>query len=198
MTKHNCFGALLIGLLMGFVSLTTAHADDSQTNSPIQLSGTPEVTYAKVSGNTQKFREDVGMEEGWNGGVENGTLHYDLNKDTTLDGEGRFIIDEHDYKFQLQLTKKDVWYARAGYTEYRDYYDNRGGFYAPFSPSSFRPGGWKECGPPWKPASPGCWRLPWASTSGVNSAALEGPHQRKRLPSASESPPPNSAAAALI
>ncbi len=98
----------------------------------------PEVTYAKVSGNPQKFREDLGIQPGWNGGVEDGTLHYDLSKDTTLDGEGRFIIDEHDYKFQLQLTKRDVGFVRAGYTEYREYYDSQGGFYGPFTPSSFR------------------------------------------------------------
>ncbi|MGA2605721.1 MAG: hypothetical protein ABSG14_16000, partial [Verrucomicrobiia bacterium] len=136
--KHTFFKALLVTLPMGLMTLTTVRADDSQTNSPIQLSGTPEVTYAKVSGNTQKFREDVGIKEGWNGGAEDGTLHYDFNKDTTLDGEGRFIIDEHDYKFQLQLTKRDFWFVRAGYTEYREYYDNQGGFYGPFTPSSFR------------------------------------------------------------
>jgi hypothetical protein len=136
--KHTFFKALLVTLPMGLMALTAVRGDDSQTNSPIQLSGTPEVTYAKVSGNTQKFREDMGIKEGWNGGVEDGTLHYDLNKDTTLDGEGRFIIDEHDYKFQLQLTKRDFWFVRAGYTEYREYYDNQGGFYGPFTPSSFR------------------------------------------------------------
>jgi hypothetical protein len=136
--KRTFFKALLVTLPMGLMTLTAVRADDSQTNSPIQLSGTPEVTYAKVSGNTQKFREDVGIKEGWNGGAEDGTLHYDLNKDTTLDGEGRFIIDEHDYKFQLQLTKRDFGFVRAGYTEYRDYYDNQGGFYGRFTSSSFR------------------------------------------------------------
>ena len=113
------------------MAVPVVRADDPQTNSPIQLSGTPEVTYAHVTGNTQKFREDVGIKQGWNGGVENGTLHYDLNKDTTLDGEGRFIIDEHDYKFQLQLTKRDVYFVRAGYTEYREYYDNQGRLLCP-------------------------------------------------------------------
>jgi len=130
--------AFLISLLIGPAGLTTVRADSSQTNSPIQLTGTPEVTYAKVSGNVQKFREDVGVEPGWNGGVEDATLHYDFNKDTTLDGEGRFIIDEHDYKLQLQLTKRDVGFVRAGYTEWREYYDSQGGFYGPFTPSSFR------------------------------------------------------------
>jgi hypothetical protein len=137
-TKHTLLKALLVALPTALMALSAVRADDSQTNSPIQLSGTPEVTYAKVSGNAQKFREDLGIQPGWNGGVENGTLHYDLGKDTTLDGEGRFIIDEHDYKFQLQLTKKDVGYVRAGYTEYREYYDSQGGFYGPFTPSSFR------------------------------------------------------------
>ena len=138
MMKHVFVNALLISLPMGLVTLPVAHANDSQTNSPIQVSGTPEVTYAKVSGNKQKFREDVGIKEGWNGGVEEGTLHYDINKDTTLDGEARFIIDEHDYKFQLQLKKQDVGFVRAGYTEYREYYDNQGGFYGSFTPPSLR------------------------------------------------------------
>ena len=136
--EHTFFKALLVTLMLGLMTLATARGDDSPTNSPIQLSGTPEVTYAKVSGNTQKFREDLGIQPGWNGGVEDGTLHYDLNKDTTLDGEGRFIIDEHDYKFQLQLTKRDFGFVRAGFTEYREYYDGQGGFYGPFTPSSFR------------------------------------------------------------
>jgi hypothetical protein len=136
--KQTLFKMLLVALPMGLVTLTAVRADDSPTNSPIQLSVTPEVTYAKVSGNTQKFREDVGIKQGWNGGVEDATLHDDLNKDTTLDGEGRFIIDEHDYKLQLQLTKKDFGFVRVGYTQYRDYYDDQGGFYGPFTPASFR------------------------------------------------------------
>ncbi|HVM60975.1 MAG TPA: hypothetical protein VMV72_08915 [Verrucomicrobiae bacterium] len=134
------FKGVLVSLAVGWATLGAVRADDSQTNSPIQVSGTPEVTYAKVSGNKQKFREDVGIKEGWNGGVEEGTLHYNLGKNTTLDGEGRFIIDEHDYKFQLQLTKQDVGYVRAGYTEYREYYDNQGGFYGPFTPQSLHLG----------------------------------------------------------
>ena len=106
MMKPIFFKALLTTLLLVLVTLTNVEAGDSQTNSPIQVTGTPELTYAKVSGNTQKFREDVGIKEGWNGGFEEATMHYDLGKGLTLDGEGRFIIDEHDYKIQLQLRKQ--------------------------------------------------------------------------------------------
>ena len=80
----------------------------------------------------------LGSRDGWTGGIEDATLHQDINKDTTLDGEGRFILDDHDYKLQLQITKKDVAFVRGGFTEYREYYDNEGGFFRPFTPSSFK------------------------------------------------------------
>jgi len=74
--KHPFLKALLAASLMGLMALSGARADNSQTNSPIQLTGTPEVTFANVSCNTQKFRVYVGIKEVWNGVVENGTLHY--------------------------------------------------------------------------------------------------------------------------
>jgi hypothetical protein len=136
--KYVSFNVLLVSLAAGLVLPAVGHADNVNTNSTLDVSVTPEATFAKVSGNTQKFREDVGMKEGWSGGMENATLHYDINKDTTVDGEGRFIFDEHDYKLQLQVTKKDFGFVRAGFTEYREYYDNEGGFFRPFTPSSFK------------------------------------------------------------
>ena len=117
---------LLVTLPMGIARLGTVRADEPATNSTLEVSVTPEATYAKVSGNTQKFREDVGIRDGWTGGIEDATLHADINKDTTLDGEGRFILDDHDYKLQLQVTKKDFGFVRGGFTEYREYYNNTG------------------------------------------------------------------------
>src|ERR1019366_3683003 len=111
---------LLATLSMGVASLETTRAADPATNSTLEVSVTPEATFTKVSGNTQKFREDVGIRDGWTGGIEDMTLHEDISKDITLDGEGRFILDDHDYKLQLQLTKKDVGFVRAGFTEYRE------------------------------------------------------------------------------
>ncbi len=137
-TKRIFLRLLLVTLPIGIAGIGTARADEPATNSTLQVSVTPEATYAKVSGNTQKFREDVGIKDGWTGGIEDATLHADINKDTTLDGEGRFILDDHDYKLQLQLTKKDFGFVRAGFTEYREYYNNTGGFFRPFTPSSFK------------------------------------------------------------
>jgi hypothetical protein len=136
--KYSSYKVLTVSLAAGLMLSTVGRAGDVNTNSTLDVSVTPEATYAKVSGNAQKFREDVGIRNGWSGGIEDATLHEDLGKDTTLDGEGRFILDDHDYKLRLQLTKKDVGFVRGGFTEYREYYDNEGGFFHPFTPSSFQ------------------------------------------------------------
>jgi len=136
--KPNSLKLLLISLATALALPAMGRADDVNTNSTLDVSVTPEATYARVSGNAQKFREDVGIRDGWTGGIEDATLHEDISKDTTLDGEGRFILDDHDYKLQLQLTKKDFGFVRGGFTEYREYYDNEGGFFRPFTPSSFK------------------------------------------------------------
>ena len=129
---------LLAALLAGGWMAASVRADQASTNSTVDVSVTPGATYARVTGNTQKFREDVGIRDGWTGGIEDARLHDVIAKDLTLDAEGRFILDDHDYKLQLQLTKKDVGFVRAGFTQYRDYFNNEGGFYRPFSPSSLR------------------------------------------------------------
>src|ERR1017187_1249613 len=136
--KRIFFRMLLATLTMGIAGLGTTRAADPATNSTLEVSVTPEGTYVTVSGNKQKFREDVGIRDGWTGGIEDATLHEDISKDITLDGEGRFILDDHDYKLQLQLAKKDVGFVRGGFTEYREYYDNTGGFFRPFTQSSFK------------------------------------------------------------
>lgn len=136
--KYISFKVLLVSLAAGLVLPAVGWADDVKTNSILDVSVTPEATAVKVSGNKQKFREDTGIREGWTGGIEDATLHMDINKDTTLDGQGRCIFDDHDYKLQLQLTKKDVGFVRGGFTEYREYYDNEGGFFRSFAPSSFK------------------------------------------------------------
>ena len=136
--KRILLRMLLASLALGLLMPGATRADEPATNSPLQVTATPEATYATVSGNKQKFREDVRIREGWTGGMEDATLHYDINKDTTLDGEGRFILDDHDYKLQLQLTKKDLGFVRGGFTQYRDYFNDQGGFFRPFTPSSFK------------------------------------------------------------
>lgn len=71
------------------------------------------------------------------GGVE--SLHYEdaVNKDTTLTIDGRGIVDNHDYLLSLGLVNPDLGFFKAGYEEFRTWYDPSGG-YIP------RTGAWRE------------------------------------------------------
>ena len=47
--------------------------------------------------------------------------------------QGRGIWDEGDYKLGVDITKKDFGYVRAGFTNYRKYFDDTGGYYKRFT-----------------------------------------------------------------
>ena len=114
-----------------------ARADEPTTNAGPEVSITPSVTYVTVSGDEKQFREDQGIKNGWVGGVDEATLHQSLGKDASLDFEGRGLFDQHDYKLQLEIVKPDLGFVRAGFTEWRKYYDDTGGFFGPITPPAF-------------------------------------------------------------
>ena len=126
--KRTFFCLMMAGLVPAVMSRGAAE---------LGLELTPSVTGVSVSGDKQKFREDHWLGNGFSGGIEDATLHRDLGKDTTLDGNGRAYFDQHDYKLELAVTKTDVGYVRAGFTQYRKFFDNTGGFFRPFAPASF-------------------------------------------------------------
>jgi hypothetical protein len=65
------------------------------------------------------------------GGIQD--LHYErtVGKDVELVLDGHALWDNHDYDVTLSLTKPKVGYIRAGYNEFRSWYDGNGGFLSP-------------------------------------------------------------------
>src|SRR5664279_5162047 len=65
------------------------------------------------------------------GGIQD--LHYEqtVGKDVELVVDGHALWDNHDYDVTLSLTKAKVGYIRAGYSEFRSWYDGNGGFLSP-------------------------------------------------------------------
>ena len=63
------------------------------------------------------------------GGIQG--LHYEqtFGKDTTLTVDGHAIWDTNDYDIQVQLSKEKLGYIKAGFTEFRSWYDGNGGFF---------------------------------------------------------------------
>src|SRR5579862_1463687 len=129
---------LLVALPAALLAVV-GRAESTESSGPTG-SGTLLVNYVSVKGDAQKFREDWSMKEGWSGGVEQFTLDQDLDEHTTLHIEGRGVVDENDYRLQVDISRFSVGFIRAGYTEHRTYYDDWGGFYRPFTTPAFRLG----------------------------------------------------------
>lgn len=65
------------------------------------------------------------------GGIEDLYLTRAINDTTNLTIKGRALAGNNDYLFDLTLSKDDVGYVKAGYREYRVWYDGTGGYYPP-------------------------------------------------------------------
>ncbi len=119
----------LLGLVLSAAS--AAWAED------LSLQITPMLRHITVDGDEDKFREDNWRDDGWAGGVENFEARYGLGEATEVDVRGHALFGEQDYGFRIDLEREAFGWIRAGYSEYRKYFDDTGGFYAPFSPPAF-------------------------------------------------------------
>jgi hypothetical protein len=63
------------------------------------------------------------------GGIRD--LHYEqtLGKNATLTVDGHAIWDTNDYDITVQLSQPKLGYIKAGFTEFRSWYDGNGGFF---------------------------------------------------------------------
>lgn len=101
------------------------------------FSVTPAINWISVSGNERKFREDWWRREGFSGSGEYFELRQPLGKDSELALEGHALYEE-DYRVSLKLSKTDLGFIRGGYSQYRKYFDDSGGYYQPFDPPAYQ------------------------------------------------------------
>jgi len=109
----------------------------TNSESALELSVAPELRWIGVSGDNKKFRELDGVPEGFGGGVENFSLSDRISSEEKISAEGHALLPENDFKLSLALDKNDVGFIHGGFEEWRKYFDDTGGFYPGFTPSSF-------------------------------------------------------------
>jgi hypothetical protein len=97
----------------------------------------PALGWVGVTGNRTKFRELEGTTPGWNGGLEEFSLEEQNAPDTKLSLSGHYLAADQDVLVKALYTKLDVGFIDTGFETWRKYYDDRGGFYQPFSPPSY-------------------------------------------------------------
>jgi hypothetical protein len=93
------------------------------------------LSWITVDGDSAKFRELEWRPAGWNGGAEVFSYQQNLPGGKSVSIEGRALRD--DYKVTLDLRRQDLGFTRFGYEQFRKYYDDTGGYYAPFSPPAY-------------------------------------------------------------
>jgi hypothetical protein len=126
---------ILLAALPSLVfTAATILAEQAKPEPEPSVSVSPIVRYVTVKGDEARFRQDWWIKDGWAGGIDEATYEYKIDKDWVLNFGARAIINEHDYKLRLEITNPNVGFVRAGYTEYRKYFDDSGGFFSLFSP----------------------------------------------------------------
>ena len=82
-----------------------------------------------VEGNKAAFQQRFGRPAGsFFGGVQDMHWEHEFTNKWTLKLDGRGLFDYHDYAIKLDLTREDRGFLRAGYSEFRTYYNGSGGY----------------------------------------------------------------------
>jgi hypothetical protein len=84
-----------------------------------------------VSDDKAQFQQRNHLPSGTFGGVQDFHWETSVGKQALFTVDGRGVFDNHDYDLTLGLTQPETGYVRAGYKEFRTYYDGSGGFFPP-------------------------------------------------------------------
>ncbi|MBI4659835.1 MAG: hypothetical protein HY735_13425 [Verrucomicrobia bacterium] len=81
-----------------------------------------------LDGDKAQYQHRYGLPGGAFGGVEDFHYEQDVGKKGLFKIDGRGIFDNDDYSLKLELSNPDIGYLRAGYREFRSWYDGSGGY----------------------------------------------------------------------
>jgi hypothetical protein len=90
-----------------------------------------------VHGNEAKFRELENTRDGAVGGVNDFSLHEQVNPSEKLSLDGRVQVPNQDYQLNLALDETDRGFVHAGFDQWRKYYDSSGGYNALAAPPEY-------------------------------------------------------------
>ena len=82
-----------------------------------------------IAGDDAQFKQAHRISGDVFGGIEDMHFEQAIGKKGQLTVDGRAIFDNHDYDVKADLTFQGVGYVRAGYTEFRSWYDGNGGYF---------------------------------------------------------------------
>jgi len=82
-----------------------------------------------IEGDKAAFMQRTGIKRDAFGGIEDLHFEQDIGKRGLFTLDGRAIGENHEYNVRLGLSLPDTGFVRAGYREFRTWYDSSGGFF---------------------------------------------------------------------
>ena len=124
-------GAFLIGSLLLTAQESEKSADDKKPAEPTEYNNwiTLGVGSTFINGDKAQFMQRRQIPKGPFGGVEDFHWEQLVGKKGIFQIDGRGIFDNHDYSIRVDLSDPDKGFLRAGYTEFRTWYDGNAGFF---------------------------------------------------------------------
>ncbi len=81
-----------------------------------------------IDGDAAQFKQEHRMSGDVFGGIQDLHFEQSVGKNGTFSVDGHAIFDNHDYDVKVDLSQPGLGYIRGGYTEFRSWYDDNGGF----------------------------------------------------------------------
>ncbi|HUA67324.1 MAG TPA: c-type cytochrome domain-containing protein, partial [Candidatus Saccharimonadales bacterium] len=116
-----------IGLLRAWID---QGVNWNTTNQPVQLAlvFAPAVQGIGVQGDKSKFRALEDVNDGFSGGMNQFSFFQQTGPNEKFSLSGHIIAPDRDYKLNLAIDETDRGFVHAGFDEWRQYYENNGGF----------------------------------------------------------------------
>lgn len=130
---HKRFITVLSGVLI--TSFWFLYSDEGLASQP------PAYFFTSFyGGDIAKSREDEKFSEDWIlkddsfiGGIDHLKLRYPIKEDWLFKSEIKTLPGQRNHNVKLEVSKKDLFYARVQYKRYPHYFDDSGGVYKNFS-----------------------------------------------------------------
>lgn len=137
MKNKQLFLQVLIAALFIFSGILFTQAEPAPDAQVITVR--PAILVPTIIGDRAKFEEDHWRSRNTSGGIENLTVSKQINKEDSLDFEGKAIAGNNDYNANLVLAREGLGSLTVAFKEFRKYYDPTGGYYSGFGSSNLNP-----------------------------------------------------------
>lgn len=130
------FAALTLFSMLFFI-FPSAYAE--QENEEANFEITTSILSPNVKGDKEKFEEDNWVSRNTSGGISSLSFSKSLNKEDSLEFEGKAISGNEDYDADFNFSREGVGGFTVAFKQFRKYYDGTGGFYENIDPTRLLP-----------------------------------------------------------